>query len=163
MLYRVIIAVCTEIHTKHINTLCGQNVNFFMLNLVVYIVTTGLYNIKENHKFISFNSLWAENRAQGIPNPTQKRQVFNHHVYCIYIHTYIAYQYIAIRTIISEMVQRESTGVTDDSIIFHFTFNKRFRCDLQNFQTLNIYNLSLRFLSTANKVSCPLDCIEQYR
>jgi hypothetical protein len=26
MLYRVIIAVCSQIHTKHINTLCGQNV-----------------------------------------------------------------------------------------------------------------------------------------
>ena len=26
MLYREIIAVCSEIHTKHINTLCGQNV-----------------------------------------------------------------------------------------------------------------------------------------
>jgi hypothetical protein len=28
MLYREIIAVCPEIHTKHINTLCGQNVEF---------------------------------------------------------------------------------------------------------------------------------------
>ena len=28
MLYREIIAVCSEIHTKHINTLCGQNVQF---------------------------------------------------------------------------------------------------------------------------------------
>jgi hypothetical protein len=26
MLYREIIAVCSEIHTKNINTLCGQNV-----------------------------------------------------------------------------------------------------------------------------------------
>jgi hypothetical protein len=26
MLYREIIAVCSEIHTKHINTRCGQNV-----------------------------------------------------------------------------------------------------------------------------------------
>ena len=28
MLYREIIAVCSEIHTKHKNTLCGQNVGF---------------------------------------------------------------------------------------------------------------------------------------
>jgi hypothetical protein len=28
MLYREIIPVCSEIHTKHINTLCGQNVEF---------------------------------------------------------------------------------------------------------------------------------------
>ena len=26
MLYRKIIALCSEIHTKHVNTLCGQNV-----------------------------------------------------------------------------------------------------------------------------------------
>ena len=26
MLYREIIAVCSDIHTKHTNTLCGQNV-----------------------------------------------------------------------------------------------------------------------------------------
>jgi len=29
MLYREIIAVCSEVHTKHINTLCGQNGEFF--------------------------------------------------------------------------------------------------------------------------------------
>jgi len=30
MLYREIIAVCSQIHTKHINTLCGQNVEFYI-------------------------------------------------------------------------------------------------------------------------------------
>ena len=35
MLYSEIIAGCSQIHTKHINTLCGQNVEFVMLNLVV--------------------------------------------------------------------------------------------------------------------------------
>ena len=29
MLYREIITVCSDIHTKHINTLCGQNVELF--------------------------------------------------------------------------------------------------------------------------------------
>jgi hypothetical protein len=28
MLYRKIIAVCSEIHTKHINTLCGKKAEF---------------------------------------------------------------------------------------------------------------------------------------
>jgi hypothetical protein len=28
MLYSEIIAVCSQIHTKHINTLCGQNIYF---------------------------------------------------------------------------------------------------------------------------------------
>jgi hypothetical protein len=41
-LYREIIAVCSEIHTKHINTLCGQNVEFVSVELVVHIVTTSL-------------------------------------------------------------------------------------------------------------------------
>ena len=40
MLYREIIAVCSQIHTKHINTLCGQNVGFVDIKLVVHIVTT---------------------------------------------------------------------------------------------------------------------------
>jgi len=41
MLYREIIAVCSEIHTEHTNTLCGQNVDFCTSNLVVHIVTAG--------------------------------------------------------------------------------------------------------------------------
>jgi hypothetical protein len=32
MLYSEIIAVCSEIHTKHINTLCGQNVEYVDVN-----------------------------------------------------------------------------------------------------------------------------------
>jgi len=32
MLYREIIAVCFEIHTKHINALRGQNVEFSTVN-----------------------------------------------------------------------------------------------------------------------------------
>jgi hypothetical protein len=45
MLYREIIAFCSEIHTKHINTLCGQNVEFLNVKLAVLIVTTGLYRV----------------------------------------------------------------------------------------------------------------------
>jgi len=43
MLYREIMAVCCEIHTKHINTLCGQNVELLNVQMVVRIVTTGLW------------------------------------------------------------------------------------------------------------------------
>jgi len=42
MLCREIITVYSEIHTKHINTLCGQNVEFLNVKLMVHIVTTGL-------------------------------------------------------------------------------------------------------------------------
>ena len=41
MLYREIMAVCSQIHTKHINTLCGQNVEIVNVKLVVHTVTTG--------------------------------------------------------------------------------------------------------------------------
>jgi hypothetical protein len=37
-----IIAVCSRIHTKHINTLCWQNVELLNVKLVVHRVTTGL-------------------------------------------------------------------------------------------------------------------------
>jgi len=46
MLYREIIAVCSQTHTKHINTLCGQNVELLNIKLAVYIVTTGLQSVK---------------------------------------------------------------------------------------------------------------------
>ena len=42
MLYKERIAVCSRIHTEHINTLCGQNVELLNIKLVVHIVTTGL-------------------------------------------------------------------------------------------------------------------------
>ena len=41
MLYREIIAVCSQIHPKHINTLYGENVELLNVKLVVHIVTTG--------------------------------------------------------------------------------------------------------------------------
>jgi len=39
MLYREIIAVCSQINTKHINTLCGQNVELLNVKMSLYIVT----------------------------------------------------------------------------------------------------------------------------
>jgi len=45
MLYREIIAVCSEIHSKH-NTQCGQNIELLNVKLVVHILTTGLWRVK---------------------------------------------------------------------------------------------------------------------
>jgi len=45
MLYREIIAVCSEIHTGHINTLCGLNVE--LLN----VKSSGTYNYHWDLKF----------------------------------------------------------------------------------------------------------------
>jgi hypothetical protein len=51
-----IIAVYSEIHTKHINTLCGQNVKFFNVTL------GGTYN---NHRvFRKINLDLAKSKAE---------------------------------------------------------------------------------------------------
>jgi len=42
MLYREIIAVSSQIHTKHINTLCVFMCVLLNVKLVVHTVTTGL-------------------------------------------------------------------------------------------------------------------------
>jgi hypothetical protein len=42
MLYREKTAVCSQIHTKHINSLCRQNVELFNVKMAVHIVTAGL-------------------------------------------------------------------------------------------------------------------------
>jgi hypothetical protein len=45
MLYREIIYICSQMHTKHINTLCGQNVQFVNVKLAVPKVTAGLQSV----------------------------------------------------------------------------------------------------------------------
>jgi len=42
MLYREIIADCSQIHPKHINTPCEQDVEFLNVKLTVHIVTNGV-------------------------------------------------------------------------------------------------------------------------
>ena len=43
MLYSEITAVCSQIYTKHINTLCGQNVALLNVKPAdIHIVTIGL-------------------------------------------------------------------------------------------------------------------------
>jgi hypothetical protein len=42
-MYREIIAVCSQIKTKPINTLCGQNVGLLNVKLAVHIVTAVRY------------------------------------------------------------------------------------------------------------------------
>jgi len=34
--------VCSEIHTKHINTICGQNVELLNVKLAVHTLASGL-------------------------------------------------------------------------------------------------------------------------
>ena len=42
MLYKEITTGFSHVHTKHINTVCWQDVEFAIVKLVVQIVTTGL-------------------------------------------------------------------------------------------------------------------------
>ena len=46
MRYREIIAAFYEIHTKPINSLWEQNIEFLILNLVLYIATAKLQRVK---------------------------------------------------------------------------------------------------------------------
>jgi hypothetical protein len=48
MLYREIIAVYSEIHTKHINTLCGQNVEFLNAGTQVSVATGTIQSVHRN-------------------------------------------------------------------------------------------------------------------
>ena len=42
MLCREIMAVCSQIHAKPINTLCGQNIQLLNVKLVVHVVNLRL-------------------------------------------------------------------------------------------------------------------------
>ena len=57
MLYRKIITVCSHIHTKHINTLCGQNVEMLNVKVVVHIVTAGLQRVNLYYKNQPVNAI----------------------------------------------------------------------------------------------------------
>ena len=46
MLYREIIAVCSEIHTKHINTVCGQNVELLNVKMAVHTMYSNHWSLK---------------------------------------------------------------------------------------------------------------------
>jgi hypothetical protein len=56
MLYREIIAVCSEIHTKDIDTLCGQNGELLNVKLAVHIVTSGFWR-DITRKFIPYRAV----------------------------------------------------------------------------------------------------------
>jgi hypothetical protein len=58
MLYREIIADCSQIHTKHISTLCGQNGEVLNVKLVVHIATVAFEGlIYITRKFVSYRTV----------------------------------------------------------------------------------------------------------
>jgi len=54
MLYREIIAVCSHIPTKHINTLYVQNYTLKISNFVVYELTTVFYRVTADRNQVKF-------------------------------------------------------------------------------------------------------------
>ena len=82
MLYSEIIAFCSQIHTKHINTLCGQNVGLSNVKLMVHIVTTELewvnghvlhllLETKSSIIFVAFGVVTCWQRLEGKRNVNQ--------------------------------------------------------------------------------------------
>jgi hypothetical protein len=57
MLCREIIAVYSQIHIKHTDTLREQNVEFVNVKLAVRIVTTGLKRLNPSYKNQSLNAV----------------------------------------------------------------------------------------------------------
>ena len=74
MLYKEIIAVCSQIHTKHINTLCGQNAE--LLN----VKPGGTYS---NHRVLKMpgwlNLHMIDQDEFGMPKRTIKPQAMPPH------------------------------------------------------------------------------------
>jgi hypothetical protein len=68
MLYREIIAVCSQIHTKHINILRGQNGVFLNVKLVVHVAPPGLQKSKEHYSSINFFPSSRNSPTQRWPN-----------------------------------------------------------------------------------------------
>jgi hypothetical protein len=76
MLYREIIAVCSQIHTQHINTVCGQNVGFVNVKLAVNMVTTGLQRVKQEIRVLCFGQAnWIVKSKRN--QLTRKQDFFN--------------------------------------------------------------------------------------
>jgi hypothetical protein len=56
MLFREIIAVCSQLHSKHINTLCGQNVELLNVKLVIHKIKgrtwKNHFNLQLTHRYL---------------------------------------------------------------------------------------------------------------
>ena len=70
MLYREIIAVCSQSHTKHINTLCGQNVQLLNVKPAVHILTTGLLRVRNERDMHITQSLLTSLNASNSDAPS---------------------------------------------------------------------------------------------
>jgi hypothetical protein len=65
----MIVALYSVVHAKHINTLCGQNVEFVLLNLVLYKATIELQRLVSVYRILQ----WLK---QAVANLTPRKSVF---------------------------------------------------------------------------------------
>jgi hypothetical protein len=108
MLYREIIAVCSQIHTKHINTLCGQNVGFLNVKMVVHIVTTVVYRLNWSVKWGFLSEILFQDRTTD----TDLRQ--RQHV-CLFMLIFLCYNSRFHKHMIKTIeVSKNSRPVTHD-------------------------------------------------
>jgi len=74
MLYREIIAVCSEIHTKHVNTAVWAERRIFEpLHTVVYTVTSGLQKVEWRSSVAAI--LPTRNTSQSIASSCRNSQL----------------------------------------------------------------------------------------
>jgi hypothetical protein len=82
MLYRKVNAVCSEIHTKHINTLCGQNVETLHVKIgsAVHKGTTGHSDapipIMDPYHYVNILFILSPQMISGFQSPISSTQRF---------------------------------------------------------------------------------------
>jgi hypothetical protein len=81
MLYREIIAVCSQIHTKHINTVCGQNVQLLNVKLAVQTSSTRVPNFRKS-LYDPFQLKIVVYQHSPYCQPVDCHQHFNVPLYC---------------------------------------------------------------------------------
>jgi hypothetical protein len=75
MLYREMIAVCSQIHTKHINTLCGQNVELLNVKPGLHIVTKRFLSVTNLNCSNTRHSVCGTKGLAGFEPTGQRSQV----------------------------------------------------------------------------------------
>jgi hypothetical protein len=84
MLYREIIAVCSQIHTKHINTLCGQNVEcrtYRAVNTLLSVIKTSQLMLYS--EIIAVSSELHTNHINTLCDKMQSSSMFEHVVHIL--------------------------------------------------------------------------------
>jgi len=140
MLYREIVAVCSEIHTKHINTLCGQNVELLNVKMAVHKVITGPENADVQEELC--RTLRARFRRQyAISARLHGHFTQTSDTNYIEVHVYVCVSPVTVLATFISRHARNDTACTDRrtvtmthcrSVHRQFVTNFHFKCNLIN-------------------------------